>query len=333
MTSWFEDENKVAKTIYDFRLAFPSIINHRILSEVKSKGNAVYRGIMSLLAIEKASDFETNEPLENARENDQHHVFPESQFGNFSVTHSILNRTWLSGETNRRISAKKPKNYTQEFLEKFYDNNEDKFRKMLQTHFINNNAFERMKNNDIEGFIQERGTTIIEKIAERIGLKSTKFDKTLLSPTTEYDNEMIIENTIKKCEEHLHWIDSYFRSKGFKWLRNYLLKDKVKEIKILTSIDTATEDLRDLFKKFRNQMSHDGISCELRVMADNKLKREVHGRWIITKNECFSVQSVDTVSFGAVDEIRGGAEKPPFEKWWEKSLDIINDWNKIKEDK
>jgi hypothetical protein len=68
----------------------------------------------------------------------------------------------------------------------------------------------------------------------------------------------------------------------------------------------------------------------MRVITDNKLKSEIHGRWLITKNNCFTFQSVDTVSRGSYDEIRDGATVPPFDEWWNESLDIINYWNQNK---
>ena len=287
---------------------------------------------MSLLALEGAPDFETGLTLENARGNDLHHIFPKKRFDSSKIINSILNMTWLSDETNRKISAKYPSKYIQEFIDtKFKD--KDEFFKVLKQHFINEKAFEHMLKDDFEAFASEREKIIFTKISELIGIKETEKQKTLLSPEAPFDNEIIIEETFKKCDEYVHWPDKYFRTKGLKWLRNYLQKDKVKEIKILTSIDTVTEELRDLFKAFRKQMSSDEISCEMRVITDNKLKGQIHGRWLITKDDCFTFQSVDTVSRGAYDEIRGGAARPPFDEWWKDSLDIIDDWNKIQDSK
>lgn len=79
-------------------------------------------------------------------------------------------------------------------------------------------------------------------------------------------------------------------------------------------------------------MANDNISCQMKVVVDNKLKGSIHGRWLITRDGCFNFQSVDTVARGAYDDIRGGATKPPFDEWWNNSLDIIDDWNKIKEE-
>ena len=328
---WIDDESKIIKSVEKFRREFPATLD---LRSIERENNATYRGILSLLALEGAPDFDTNLNLENALENDKHHIFPKKPFGDFKNVNSILNITWLSDETNRKIIRdKKPSTYIQNFVKEKYGGNEEKFQKVLEKHFINEKSFEHMFNDNFEGFISEREKIIRSKIGDLIGLKSYQPPQTLLSPETPFDNEMIIEETFKKCEEYIHWPDKYFRTKGLKWLRNYLQKDKVKEIKILTSIDTVTEELRDLFKAFRKQMSNDDVSCHMRVIVDNKLKGQIHGRWLITKDDCFSFQSVDTVSRGAYDEIRGGAARPPFDEWWKSSLDIIDDWNKINDKK
>ena len=327
MKQWFSDEEKIPKTVERFRREYATTIN---LREIESKSNATYRGILALVALEGAIDFNTNLALENAPENDKHHIFPKARFRNPRIN-SILNFTWLSGETNKKIKDKRPSIYIPEFIKDKFDGDEEKFRKVLNSHFINENAYEHMLNDDFESFIREREQTLLSKIATAIGIKKESQTQTMISPETPFDNEMLIENTITKCNDYIHWVDKFFRTKGLKWLRNYLPKDKIKTVKLLTSVDTVTEELRDLFKKFKEQMSHDGISCELRVITDSKLKGQIHGRWLITKNDCFSFQSVDTVSRGSYDEIRGGASRPPFDEWYKNSFDIITDWNKIQE--
>ena len=123
----------------------------------------------------------------------------------------------------------------------------------------------------------------------------------------------------------------YFREKGIKWIRHYLPKNKVKTVKILTSKDTVNEKLYDEFKALKKQLAHDDISCEMRVIVNNKLKGKIHGRWIITKNNCTAFQSVDTISRGAYDKIEKGSEEPPFDEWWEQGLELFANWNEIKE--
>jgi len=45
----------------------------------------------------------------------------------------------------------------------------------------------------------------------------------------------------------------------------------------------------------REELKNDGVQCELRVIIDNKLKANIHDRWIISKNLCYNMPSTDTV--------------------------------------
>lgn len=330
MQKWFENDENVPKIVERVRREYRATIN---LREIQSTSNAIFRGALSLVALRGAIDFNTDRALENARTNDKHHLFPKAAFKNSRIG-TVLNYTWLSGETNRNIVRdKKPSLYIPEFIKKNYGNDVPKFLSVLQSHFISKEAYEFLLKDDYNGFIAEREKSLIKEIGKRIGAEAGEESQTLLSPEKEFENELLVEETFKKCDDYAHLVDRYFRPKGLKWISRYLPKEKVKEVKILTSIDTVNEELRDSFKALRKQMSHDGINCELKVISDNKLKGQIHGRWLITKDDCFSFQSVDTVSRGSYDEIRGGASRPPFDEWWKNSLDIVDDWNKINQNK
>lgn len=325
MKDWLKD-NKISKLVENFHRKFGTALN---LREIKRENNAIFRGILSLLALEGSPDFNTNLTLENAPNNDKHHIFPKDQFKKSDNINSILNLTWLSDDTNRKIiRAQKPSVYIKKFIDEKYNEDTVKFQNNMSKHFINEKAYQHLINDDFLGFIEEREKILVDKIATLIGIKQSELSNTLLSPKTPFDNEVMVEETFRKCDQYIHWVDKFFRVKGLKWLRRYR-SENLKEIKILTSKDTVNEELRDMFKAFKEQMSHHDISCQMRVVIDNKLKGSIHGRWLISKNDCYSFQSVDTVARSAYDNIMKGASRPPFEEWWNNSLDIIEDWNKI----
>jgi hypothetical protein len=328
MLEWFKDDEKIPSIVTKIRNEFHATIH---LKDVQTTSNAIFRGIMSLIALKGGIDFNTNKTLENARENDKHHIFPKAAF-KIQRIGSVLNYTWLSAETNRKIlGATKPSIYVKNFIKEKFDNDEIKFKNILESHLIDDTAFHCMLKNDFDGFINAREQLLMNEIGKRLGIDTVSNSNTMLRPDREFDNELLVEDTFKKCDEYIDWVDGYFRQKGFTWISRYLPNDKVKQVRILTGKDTVNDELRDRFKALKSQLGHNEIKCEMRVINDNKIKRDIHGRWIVTKNNCFSFQSVDTVSRGSYDEIRGGAAVPPFDKWWDGSLDIINDWNKIKE--
>ena len=140
-----------------------------------------------------------------------------------------------------------------------------------------------------------------------------------ISPTTPFTNKIVILDVIKFCEGYIYWIDKYFSSVGLKLLSQALDNKKVKQVKILTSVDKVDEKLKDLFKDFKQELKNKGIFCEMKVIADNKVKSNIHDRWIISKHKCFNVPSTDTLARGQYSEVKETTNKPPFAEWWVKS--------------
>lgn len=330
MKEWFSDDSKIPKTIDRARREFVALN----LREVQSKSNAMYRGVLSLLALEGSNDFNTNQTLENARNNDRDHLFPKAEFHSMKNVNSILNMSWMSDDTNRKIKRyKKPSAYVKEFIKEKYNNNEKEFLRVLESHFINKNAYDVMLKDDFHGFISEREKTILEKIKNVMGIDGPAHDHTLITPDQPFSNRVAFWNAIKSCNDHIYWIDKYFSKEGLELLSQSLNTNTTKTLKILVSIEKADEKLRSIFKDFRDEMKNKGVTCELRVIVDSKLKSSIHDRWILSKNSCYNIPSADTVARGQYSEIKLTENRPPFEDWWAKSLDIINDWNEIQKNR
>jgi hypothetical protein len=143
------------------------------LKEIDNKSNSKYKGVLSLVALEGAKDFATGQMLENARTNNQDHVFPKAEtrgFGSAKYVNSVLNMTWLSAETNKIKSFKKPSVYIQDLISGTCAGNEEKFLEVLKTHLITKEAYRAMLDNNFELFLLEREESIISKIAEHLGV-------------------------------------------------------------------------------------------------------------------------------------------------------------------
>jgi hypothetical protein len=236
----------------------------------------------------------------------------------------------MSDDTNRKIKRyMKPSAYVKEFIKEKYGGNDREFWKVLGSHFINKEAYDCMLRDDFQGFISEREKTILTKIKDLIGLEGPVQEPALITPETPFSNKIAFWNTIKSCNGYIYWVDKYFSKEGLELLTQSLDKNKVKTIKILVSIEKADDNLRHLFKDFRDEMKNDNIVCELRVITDSKLKSSIHDRWMLSKNSCFNIPSPDTVARGQYSEIKLTENRPPFDDWWTRSHDIINDWNEI----
>ena len=332
--NWFDDEEKVPKTI----IQMTREISNLYFRDIQSKSNAKYRGIMSLIALEGAKDFDTSQTLENARGNDKDHIFPKSfnfGFGSNKHIHSVLNMTWMSESTNRKIKRyKKPSSYVDEFVKSKYNNDKNQFFEVLKSHFISQKAFDYLIEDKFEEFISEREDKILSKIKKNIGFEELKTEKTLISPSNPFTNRIIFVNTLKSCEGYIYWVDKYFSKKGLELLAESV-SDKIKEIRIIMSIDKVDESFRGLFKDFKKEMSNRNINCELRVITDTKIKSSIHDRFIITKYDSYNIPSPDTIARGQLSEISKSRNKEElkkeFDSLWNNSKDIIQDWNDIKE--
>jgi hypothetical protein len=331
MRVWFEDDSKLPRTVNQMRREFSLLT----LRDLQSKTSARYRGVMSLIALDGARDFATNQTLENARSNDKDHLFPKARRTDFDSPDdidSILNITWMSKDTNEYIKrAKKPSVYVPEFIVDKYGSKEQDFFDVLKTHFISEEAYNHLKGNNFDKFLTEREKTILEKIRQLVGAEGIMPQATtLISPEKPFSNKVAFYSTIKSCENFLYWIDKYFTQAGLELLIDSLDVNKVKDLRIITSNDKVDTRFRDLFKDFRDELKNKGVKVELRVITDAKLKAQIHDRWIISKNQCFNIPSADTLARGQYSEIKKTSNRPPFEEWWGKSKDIISEWDSIK---
>lgn len=91
----------------------------------------------------------------------------------------------------------------------------------------------------------------------------------------------------------------------------------------------VTYKLRRLFEDFKKEMDNDKIDCKMRVIVENAQSSNIHDRWLISKNNCFNIPSPDIVARGQYSEVKSTENRPPFELWWNASLDILTQWDQI----
>ncbi len=136
------------------------------LRDASVTGSAIYRGVLSLVALEGPRDFASNDAIE-FNKLDDHHIFPKAflkkEFGRSGAdANTILNRTLISASTNRRIKDKRPSEYIESVIP-------EKFRtKILASHLINTEAEAAMKDDDYDAFIEAREKEIVRRIRELV---------------------------------------------------------------------------------------------------------------------------------------------------------------------
>jgi hypothetical protein len=162
LAAWMEDDAKVPEAV----LTTPSRLQ-RDLHEVVRVG-AVYKGVLCLVALEGAKDFYSGDAIA-LQELDDHHIFPKSYLGDRGFSqderNTILNRTLIARDTNRNfIRDKSPSVYLQEMETR---HGVEGAKKVLKTHFVDEQAYQAMKKDDYPAFLDAREGAILMEIIQR----------------------------------------------------------------------------------------------------------------------------------------------------------------------
>jgi hypothetical protein len=136
-----------------------------------SRRNSIYRGIMCLIAIKGAKDFQADDSIE-FHTLDDYHIFPKAylrkQKGADGETipsarvNSIVNRTLIAAQTNKRISRRNPSNYLAELVPAEYTD------EIMVSHFINRDALAAMKADNFEAFMDARELELLMEVIGRL---------------------------------------------------------------------------------------------------------------------------------------------------------------------
>lgn len=197
ISSWIKHDDAEPALIQQFKSQFREIDLRR---ETKT-GSAIYNGIFNLLILAGARDWATGD-IPHFDELDDHHIVPAVWGGKHltgNLVHSILNRTPLSADTNRKVIGDHlPNAYLPTLIAR---NGEKEVRGTLESHFISPKAFDVLLRNlfttaDFEEFITERRRTILDAI-ESLLIKE-RLD--LAPPLRELDAEVeSVELKLREC--------------------------------------------------------------------------------------------------------------------------------------
>lgn len=219
--AWIEDDMAEPGMIHEFSTRF---LNLDLRRETK-RGSSVYNGIFNLLVLQGARDWFTG-TIPQHDDLDDHHIVPSSWGAknlDGNIVHTILNRTPLTADTNRKvISDKLPNQYLPEMIKA---NGEAAVHAIMESHFISPAALKILLRDpftatDFEEFISERHRTLQEAIEnllvkERIDLPPNlrvldedieKIELALrdcIASTLEHDPEAIPPHVQQKVEDRV----------------------------------------------------------------------------------------------------------------------------------
>jgi len=144
----------------------------------ENKGTGRYNAVICLLALNGAEDLYKGRTLGTGDFTEgginDHHIFPKNvlnlppesstDFDRFKD--SILNRTLILDETNNEIKNSKPSVYLQEMESRH--GGRDEVSRLLKKHFITEQAYRYLQNDDFDSFIEEREREIRRRVKGRI---------------------------------------------------------------------------------------------------------------------------------------------------------------------
>lgn len=73
-----------------------------------------------------------------------------------------------------------------------------------------------------------------------------------------------------------------------------------------------------------------GLVFVFEAIILSKIYGEYHDRWLISRNINYNLMSGDVAKRGQYAEIKITQNRPPFNEWWQNSLDILVSWDEIK---
>jgi len=167
LKAWFEDDLAEPALIGEFKVRFKSLD----LRRESKRGTSVYNGIFNLLVLSGARDWMTGS-VPQYGDLDDHHIVPKGWSKGRRLETSIdtiLNRTPLSADTNRKVIGDRlPNAYLPELIE---ENGEAIVRATLESHFISPAAFDILLRDpfgpdDFEAFLAARQRTLQEAIED-----------------------------------------------------------------------------------------------------------------------------------------------------------------------
>lgn len=159
---WFDKDESIPNLSCNF-----DYIKSEMSKAARSSGIA--KGFYKFLILNGCKDLLTGQDVK-ITECHIDHLFPSSKF---PKANNIFNLTILDKNTNQRKKDKLPSEFIAECLESHGDN-QQKFIKTLQSHFISEKALEAIKRNNIDDFIQARSDFFISTLRERIAATQGK---------------------------------------------------------------------------------------------------------------------------------------------------------------
>ena len=192
VTEWIENNAEEPKTIYDANFS-PSRLN-----TLRTRNSAAYKGVYAIMMEDNTKDWLSATKIDFStyfsESIDIHHIFPVAWCEKNNIYRGdfdcIINKTPLSGRTNRIVSGEAPSKYL-ERLKKHAGVSDAEFNNILMSHVV---YPEFMYNDDFYGFFNNRKELILQRIEN--AMKKQIPREQVIEEEGEFVDNMIEEDEI-----------------------------------------------------------------------------------------------------------------------------------------
>ncbi len=164
VVNWIENNGDEPKTIYDANFS-PSRLH-----TLRTRNSAAYKGVYALLMDDQTKDWMSATKIDFStyfsESIDIHHIFPVAWCEKNEISKSdyncIINKTPLSGRTNRIVSGEAPSKYL-ERIQKHAGIKDNEFQEILKSHVL---SPEFLYADDFKSFFNDRKERILQRIED-----------------------------------------------------------------------------------------------------------------------------------------------------------------------
>lgn len=162
VVNWIENNGPTPKTIYDANFS-PSRLH-----TLRTRNSAAYKGVYALLMDDETKDWLSATKIDFStyfsESIDIHHIFPVAWCVKNGISkddyNCIINKTPLSGRTNRIVGGEAPSKYLVR-LQKHAGVSDEEFQEILKSHVL---SPEFLCADDFENFFSDRKEKILQRI-------------------------------------------------------------------------------------------------------------------------------------------------------------------------
>lgn len=191
VVDWIKKDGVEPKTIYDANFS-PSRLH-----TLRTRNSAAYKGVYAIMMNEETRDWLSATKIDFStyfsESIDIHHIFPVAWCNKNEIPRDnfdcIINKTPLSGRTNRIVSGDAPSKYL-ERIQKHAGVPDEEFKTILQSHVVNPHL---MYSDNFYGFFSDRKERILQKIEIAMG-------KTIARDQQNQEEGLFVENLFDEEE-------------------------------------------------------------------------------------------------------------------------------------